>query len=575
MKKKKVIIILIAIIIVSALSINYTYSKLNITFTQKATLTSKVYKPISFSNSTRMGGNTYSISIKNENNYEVIFSCDDTSDKFDINCSIDRIPASTTLNVIVDLDFKENVDFNTLPTHPSGNGYLVKFGLRVTYPYAYIKKEDVHYEYLEDMIIENLPGNNLADYIINLSKTDTTNLRGHTVTSYVKNDAGAIVGEKYSYDFLYVGESPKNYIYFNNELWRILGIYGSKKTDGHYDSSTGEYVPTSYSDGYVKIMKLSPYNNIFYDGSASGTNSNFKSAKIKTELNETFYYSLSPKYRKMNVESNWNVGGLNSLAMPGGGNNGAFGFEHSDVYSAKAGLISPTDYVFATGGSNAYNCTMNMNINNISTCSSANWLYPYVKATPMWTISEYTASSGQVLVVNSLGNIEPKQIIYPSNAYPAIYLDKNVEFIAGNGSASSPFKLKTNFKPSTTPVLPTYYEDYITDVYLNSWGNSIEGFAGTVITSFDRNDGAALFDNDTWGISSEYTIDQVTVYSYQWAELATYYQRDWEEDNGWHARKSDYVFKRQVNPDLEYIGSDTLTQRDGTLRFLIIVKPKS
>lgn len=145
MKKKKVIIILIAIIIVSALSINYTYSKLNITFTQKATLTSKVYKPISFSNSTRMGGNTYSISIKNENNYEVIFSCDDTSDKFDINCSIDRIPASTTLNVIVDLDFKENVDFNTLPTHPSGNGYLVKFGLRVTYPYAYIKKEDVHY----------------------------------------------------------------------------------------------------------------------------------------------------------------------------------------------------------------------------------------------------------------------------------------------------------------------------------------------------------------------------------------------------------------------------------------------
>lgn len=198
-----------------------------------------------------------------------------------------------------------------------------------------------------------------------------------------------------------------------------------------------------------------------------------------------------------------------------------------------------------------------------------NWIASYATTSGMWTINEMTAATGHTLVVNTAGVIAANGIQYTSSAYPVVYLDEATGFTSGEGTEGNPYKLKSG----NTPVVPTTYKDYISDVYINSWGNSLSGFAGKEINSFDKEGGALLFANETWGISSQYMIDQATIYSYNGIELTTFYQRTWIDDSSYHSRLSNYVFKRQINPDLGYIGGESiLEQNNGTLRFVIIVK---
>lgn len=79
------------------------------------------------------------------------------------------------------------------------------------------------------------------------------------VTSYTSGDTG----EMYAFsqpetaqlgsttDYRYIGDSPNNYIEFNNETWRIIGVF----------------------DGKIKIIKDTPIENISWDYKTSGVGS--------------------------------------------------------------------------------------------------------------------------------------------------------------------------------------------------------------------------------------------------------------------------------------------------------------
>lgn len=529
MRNQKIILVVILVLFFVLMSSKLTYSKLNLKFTRDMAFISKSYKTLVINSTVPIGDNSYLINLKNDNDYDISFSCEDVNSNFNITCDKNVISANSNEDITVDLDFKDDTNENILIPNPDGDGYITKLGIRITSPYEY-SKTDPHYVESENMIVTKVNLTNLVDYVASLAAKDSSNLAiDHTT------------------NIRYIGANPNNYVSFNNELWRILGVF----------------------DGNIKIMRTKSYNhpsNIYYDGDAEGVNTKFPSAKIKTELNEMFYYTISSRFRSMIKEGNWNVGGLNTWEWQTPET--AYNTEKEMRGLFNVGLISATDYVYATGGSNRTTCTESLS--SVNSCSSDNWLYPYALTTGMWTLNEFTALSGYSLIVNSSGSIAANEIKYPSYAYPVVYLTENVGFTSGDGSVDKPYKIKTDSELVVSPN----YKDYIINVYLNSWGNELVGFAGKEITTFDREGGALLFANDTWGIPSEYVIDQVTVYSYASKELTTYYQRDWEEDNGWHARLSTYIFKRQIAPDLNYIGNDTLEQNKGSLKFVLIVKPK-
>lgn len=490
-------------------------------------IASKEYIPLTVTSTNKIEDNSYQISLKNDNDYEISFSCEDIHSIFNINCSVSKISAKTSTNIVVDLDFNENANLDAATPNPNGSGYITKLGIRITYPYAY-PEADPHYVESDEMVVTKLTITNLAEYITNSANTDVTNLARDNTTN-----------------LRYIGANPNNYVSFNNERWRILGVV----------------------DGKVKIMRTKQYddNLSFYDGSASGTNTKFQDAAIKKELNDTFYYTINSKSRSMIKEGNWNVGGLSWVWQLV---NTAYNTEKSTTISANVGLISTTDYVYAIGGSNRDSCIQSKGIAEVSSCKADNWIYPYAETSGMWTINGRTDVSGQAYVVNTLGNIAPNEIKWTSSAYPVVYLDESVGFSSGNGTYDSPYNLKSN----SQTIVSNSYKDYITNVYVDSWGNALSGFAGKEITSFDKTGGALLFNNDTWGIPAEYKITQVTVYSFNEAELASYQLSDAYDNGTWHGRPSSFVFKRQVAPDLNYIGSEALGQHNGTLRFVIIVK---
>lgn len=529
MKIKKMGLFIVLILFLAIISIGYTHSKLNITFTKQLSFESKDYNLMSINNTVQLDTNSYKITLANNNNYNIEFVCEDIGANFSVSCSENVINANSTIDIIVDLDFKADTNISTLTPNPSGDGYITKIGIRMTSPYI-STVANPYYSESGNMIVVELTVTNLKTHITTLANTDTTNL-----------------AKDHSINIRYIGANPNNYVTYNGETWRILGVF---------------------ADG-IKIIRTTPYNNTpytFYDGSASGTNSSYKTATIKNELNNTFYDSINSKYKNMIKEGTWNVGAINMWAWQTAPT--TYDTEKTDTVLANVGLISATDFVYAIGGSTRTSCVESTHIGDVGSCATNNWLKQYASTSGMWTLNKFSEASGYTIVATTSGGLANNGIEYTSAVYPVVYLKEDVGFTSGDGTSAKPYRLKSG----TSEIAPTPYTDFIIDVYVNSWGNSLAGFAGKKITSFDRTDGNELFNTSTWGIPSSYTIDQVTVYSYNWAELATYYNRTWIEDSGWHARLSNYVFKRQVSPDLDYIGSSVLSENDGTLRYVIIVK---
>ena len=59
----------------------------------------------------------------------------------------------------------------------------------------------------------------------------------------------------------YVGANPNNYVRFNNELWRIIGVFNN------IDDGTGK------KETRLKIIRNEPIGSYSWDNKASGTGS--------------------------------------------------------------------------------------------------------------------------------------------------------------------------------------------------------------------------------------------------------------------------------------------------------------
>lgn len=88
-------------------------------------------------------------------------------------------------------------------------------------------------------------------------------------------------------DYRYIGANPNNYVKFNDELWRIIGVFG-------VDDGTGKI------EKRMKIIRNESIGNYSYDCATdfqSGT-SEWKNSQLYNLLNVGAYYSrnLNKKY---------------------------------------------------------------------------------------------------------------------------------------------------------------------------------------------------------------------------------------------------------------------------------------
>ena len=148
------------------------------------------------------------------------------------------------------------------------------------------------------------------------------------------------------------------------------------------------------------------------------------------------------------------------------------GSRYSDArpvaWYGKVGLITPSDYGYATGGNpnrntrekclNDYAIYKWSSTNLKADCGQNDWL-SYINSSnnydagvqaAQWTITP-TEYSAAVMIINENGYINtngPNKTIY--NVRPAVYLKQNVERVSGTGTYDDPFVLEINTeKPET------------------------------------------------------------------------------------------------------------------------------
>ena len=275
---------------------------------------------------------------------------------------------------------------------------------------------------------------NLADYIIGLSGTTQG-------TGQVVNENG----------YRYEGKNPNNYIWFNNEYWRIIGVFDS--------SSHGQS-----NKNLVKIIRDDVLGGLAWDKSGSN---NWSTSSLKSLLNGAYYkaqdgtssgycygYSttatancdytkrgIQSGYRGMIANVTWYLGGYSSNRAIA---ESFYGYERgTTVYSGRPtsttgyiGLMYPSDYGYSVLSSSCARTT-NLDSYNTATCAGASWLYG--KGIE-WTLTPHSSNDKGVFHLGYQG-----YLIYNGFAdsgyvsRPVLYLDASVYKIDGDGSLKNPY----------------------------------------------------------------------------------------------------------------------------------------
>ena len=278
-----------------------------------------------------------------------------------------------------------------------------------------------------------------------------------------------------SHEYRYIGAEVNNYVKFNNDLYRIIGVF-----DSNSHGKSGEMVKL------IRSRLLGGYSWGAYNSSnASGTYSDYKNdwtgtttkvkANLNVLLNEYFYnktsasstygpctnwtyYNSSANYRTYSCSqivgygideslrgyietTTWYLYGSGTdkskqswyLCERGGNsctgaNNGAY----STTTDAKIGLMYLSDYLYAS----SYYTSSDTTTQDALYFGNKNWLYKGFE----WTLTPNASNSYSVWFVN-VGSTRDNATCYSKAVRPTFYLKPSVYVTGGNGSFDNPFTL--------------------------------------------------------------------------------------------------------------------------------------
>ena len=380
---------------------------------------------------------------------------------------------------------------------PKGSVYYVHFA---SYnpegkPYPYIKNISL-IPVTDNMInIGTLP--HLKGTIDDSNKSTDTNL------PYVTDD-GTVDS-----NFRFIGKDTKNYVKFNNELWRVIGIFNTTDSDGNYakrikivrNDSIGSGIVWDSSSSKVNsgngvnewsqsaVMKLlNPgyeNNKVTHDsGSEIVTNNSLywnktsgsclSSGGLSTSSCDFTSIGLSDSSKLMIDSVLWNTGAITNdtqnitpnqmYTYERGDKNGKTNFDASNyptvdsidrttTWFGKVGLPYPSDYVMASGNGsgNTRSKCMDSNSNTYGDCSSNNNWMGVNLSSPLMTMSPvYGASfpSFTAAMITALYTMPAANNYYVLK--PTVYLNPKVKITSGSGTQNDPFNIELGEEENTT-----------------------------------------------------------------------------------------------------------------------------
>ncbi len=318
--------------------------------------------------------------------------------------------------------------------------------------------------YRVDVTCENATGKWLYDeWILAIEDIKTDNiscdLEFNTIeTEYLNNyiiglngsgqGTGQVVQEN---GYRYEGKDPNNYIWFNNELWRIIGVFDATSHGqsgenlvkiirnesigglARHKSSTNDWTASS-------LMNL--LNGAYYNRQ-NGTGGEYCYGYRATIPSNCDYteIGISDTYRVMIKNVTWYLGGYSSTTSATA--DAFYGYERgTTVYSGRPtsttghiGLMYVSDYGYSVLASSCARTT-NLSDYDSATCAGQSWLYGRGYD---WTITPYSSDGYYVFNVSGNGYLNGNIADFGHAVRPTLYLDSSVYVIDGNGSISDPY----------------------------------------------------------------------------------------------------------------------------------------
>ena len=309
-------------------------------------------------------------------------------------------------------------------------------------------------------------GDTLADTVIAQSKGSSWNA----------GDSGVYFTNNHEYR--YVGANVNNYVSFNDDLYRIIGVFDSNTHGqegkmlvklirseilggyswGNYNSSNTSGTYSNYSNDwtgettgikanlnvllneyfYNKTNISSTYGNCsdwtyYYNNNDYRTNdcSNIvgygmeRSLKNYIEEVTWYLYGTTKYYTKINMYlcERGQFSGCTSA------NNGVY----STSTNAKIGLMYVSDYLYASG----YYNNSSTDLGNSYYFGNQNWLYKGAE----WLINPISNSQTKSLYVVPYGNVNSSNAYNGYGARPTFYLKSSVYVTGGSGTFDNPYTI--------------------------------------------------------------------------------------------------------------------------------------
>ena len=278
-----------------------------------------------------------------------------------------------------------------------------------------------------------------------------------------------------AHEYRYIGAEVNNYVSFNNDLYRIIGVFDSNSHGvsgtemvklirartlgaaswGAYntDSSTGTY--SGYANDWTGKSKTSKanlnvlLNEYFYNKTstsstygdcANWTYFNDDNGYKTKDCSDIITYGIDSSLRGYIESATWYLYGNGTnqskqnwyLCERGGNSCTTSGSGTGDAsVTSKMGLMYLSDYLYASG----YNSSTNTNSQLDDYYGNKNWLYKGFE----WTQTPCAFDADYVWLVTSRAEGSPTS--NPWGWRPTFYLKSSVYVTGGNGSFDDPYTL--------------------------------------------------------------------------------------------------------------------------------------
>ena len=297
------------------------------------------------------------------------------------------------------------------------------------------KFNEKKYSYKFRVNINNEAAPVKEDYALTFAKskvgTDGLEPITHTIDNTLQVD------NKFATEYRYRGGNVSNYVTFNNETWRIIGVIPTEDANGNVENR-------------IKIIKNESIGDYYWD--ENGTN-NWTMTTLNTYLNTTYYNSLNIVAKNMAGSTKYYLGGYTftdntftsdimwqyerkNEANRTGYYYGTNPIMQNDA-SKKIALMYASDYGYAASKS----CSKGlMHYNEDSNCiTTNNWLD---NSQYEWLLPQHSGDDYYAFRVRDNGYVSSEAISDIEYAVrPVLSLSSNVKISGGEGTSQKPYTL--------------------------------------------------------------------------------------------------------------------------------------